>query len=251
MEVVVLMCYIFVVGACLGSFINVLALRVVNEKPLWTGRSQCDHCGHIVAWYDLFPVLSYIILRGKCRYCHQPIGVRHFVVEVVDGILSVLIFMNMGYTFDAVMSFIVLQILILISLIDWDVMIIPDELVVILAIIVGIDTLFLSHVNLMTYILGMVSVSGIMFLINKLVQESFGGGDIKLMLVCGFWLGLKLTLLSGFIAVVSAGVYAMYLLIRKRIDKGGYIAFGPFLCIGVYFSLLYGDLLLNWYFQLF
>lgn len=246
-----IICYIFMVGACLGSFINVLALRTVHEKPLWIGRSQCDHCGHIVAWYDLIPILSYILLRGKCRYCHKSIDIRHFIVEIVDGLLSVGIVMTLGYSLETVVVQIALQIFILISLIDFDVLIIPDELVFVLAILVGIDTLFVSDLSLFTKILGMLSVSGMMFLINKFVLESFGGGDIKLMLVCGFWLGLRLTLFSIFTAIIIAGIYSVYLLITRKVNRKDMIAFGPFLCIGVYMSILYGDMLLNWYFQLF
>lgn len=249
--VIIVGLYVVVLGLCFGSFLNVVALRAVEEKELFGGRSCCDSCGHQLAWYDLFPLVSYLCLKGRCRYCRESIGVRHFIVELLDGFFCFLAFWVFGISLDFLCVFLVIQVFVLLSLIDWDVMMIPDVLLLLLCIpVIG---LWLLHPELsfLNRCIGMLSISGFMFLLNLLVANSFGGGDIKLMLVCGFLLGWKLTLFSGFIAILVAGGYAMYLLRSKKVNRKDHIAFGPFLCLGVFLALLYGDVVLNWYLQLF
>ena len=243
--------YIVMLGMCFGSFLNVVATRAVEEKELFGGRSRCDGCGHQLAWYDLIPFISFIWLKGRCRYCRRKIGIRHLVVEIIDGFACLLAFSAIGFSLDFIFVFMLIQLFILLSLIDWDVMIIPDLLLVLL--IFPVISLCISHpeFSLVDRVIGMFCVSGMMIIINCLVAESFGGGDVKLMMICGFLLGWKLSLLSGFFGVVIAGIYAMYLLNTKKVGRKDHIAFGPFLCLGVFFALLYGGVVLNWYLSLF
>lgn len=248
---VVIGVYVVVLGMCLGSFLNVVAYRAVMEKELFGGRSCCDECGHQLAWYDLIPVVSFLWLRGCCRYCGGRIGVRHLVVEIMDGLACLLAFLVYGVCWDVVFVFVLIQLFVLLSLIDWDVMIIPDVLLVLMVVpVVGLCFLDVE-MGILDRLIGMVCVSGGMLLLNGIVAQSFGGGDVKLMMVCGFLLGWKLTLFATFVGILSAGGYAMYLLCSKKIGRKDHIAFGPFLCLGVFLALLYGNVVLNWYLNLF
>ncbi len=243
--------YVVMVGACIGSFIHVVALRYVHHENLWNGRSCCDHCHHQIPWYDLIPIVSYIVLRGRCRFCKEPIGIRHLIVELTMGAAYWLIWQQVGLTWRLPILYVIVALFMCLSLIDMDTMIIPNGLILLLGAVMLLDMFFMVPIGLVWRLAGMLSMSGLMLLINIIAGNGFGGGDIKLMFVCGFWLGLRLTIVAGIVAIVLAGIKACYLLLKKSVGKKDYIAFGPYLCMGVFLSLLYGEWFLNWYLNIF
>lgn len=182
--IILIYVYMFLIGMCVASFMNVVIDRVPRNESFVKGRSHCDHCGETLKWDDLIPIVSYIFLRGKCRYCHTSIPIRGFLIEIFGGLI------------------------------------------------------------------GMFCISVPMILLNVLIAESFGGGDIKLMFVSGIALGWKYSLLAAFIGILLAGSYSVYLLISKKIDKKGHIAFGPYLSIGIFIALSYGSEIISWYLNL-
>ena len=141
------------------------------------------------------------------------------------------------------------RILLAITMIDFDTMIIPDGLNIAMF-IVSIVLMYVRHMSLLESIMGMFCISVPMILLNVLIAESFGGGDIKLMFVSGIALGWKYSLLAAFIGILLAGSYSVYLLISKKIDKKGHIAFGPYLSIGIFIALSYGSEIISWYLNL-
>lgn len=243
--------YAFVVGICVASFINVVIYRVPQAISIAKGRSFCPTCHHALSWLDLFPIVSYVCLRGKCRYCGDKIPVRDTLVELVGGVFSVCCFLLFPFEWYALLVFCIFMILLAITMIDIDTMTIPNGLILTLVVPALLMLFVQSDVTLLERCIGFACVSVPMYLLTRLIEDCFGGGDIKLIAVGGFMLGWKLAVLATFIAILCAGGYAIVLLIRKRTKKGCYIAFGPYLSFGIMISLLYGNELIYWYLSLF
>ncbi|MEI7884578.1 MAG: prepilin peptidase [Clostridia bacterium] len=234
----------------IGSFLNVVIYRVPLGISIAKGRSYCPSCNTQLKNYDLIPIFSYLFLRGKCRKCGSKISLRYPLVELVTGILAVFIFLIVGFSWQAVLIFAVTAIMLAISLIDLDTMTIPNGLLI--ALIPFITGLFFlqPELALLARIIGFLALSLPMFLLNFVVEDSFGGGDIKLMALAGFMLGWQQTLVAFFIALMLGGSLATYLLLTKQKEKGSHIPFGPYLCIGIFLALLFGEKLLSWYLNL-
>lgn len=159
-------------------------------------------------------------------------------------------FYRYGFDWMTLISFVFSMVLMAISMIDLDTMIIPDRLNV-CVLMIAILSMFLLDVPMMDRVIGALAVSVPMFLLNFLIPDCFGGGDIKLLAACGLMLGWKKLLVGMFIAVLLAGVVAIYLMITKKVDRKGHMAFGPYICIGMFVSLLYGYEILGMYLSLF
>ena len=243
--------YLFLVGSCVASFINVVIDRVPQGKSIVSDRSHCDACQHPIKAYDLIPVISYILLRGKCRYCKQKIGLRSFLIECLGGLMMLFCFYRFGVSWMTPLSFLVFMILLAITMIDFDTMTIPNGLVISLSALAVLHYFICPELDLLTRVIGMVSVSGIMLAMTLMIPDSFGGGDIKLMAASGFLLGWANNLLAAFIGILIAGVYATYLLMTKKNSRKDHIAFGPYLSIGIYLALLYGNDVIRLYLSLF
>lgn len=246
---VVLYSYCFIIGICVASFINVVIDRVPRNESFVVGRSHCDNCGKVLKWYDLFPIFSYLFLRGRCRYCNCKIPIRGFIIEIFGGLLGMFCFYRFGFSYETIIMFMISMVLLAISMIDLDCMIIPDGLNVTMFILCLI-LMYLRDITLIDSLIGMLCISLPMFLLNLIIPDSFGGGDIKLMFVSGIALGWKYSLLAAFIGILLAGSYCIYLMIRKLVDRKGHIAFGPYLAIGIFIALSYGYEIFNWYLNL-
>ncbi|MEG0695025.1 MAG: prepilin peptidase [Erysipelotrichaceae bacterium] len=243
--------YIFVVGIVIASFMNVVIYRVPLNISVAKGRSYCPSCNHTLKAIDLVPVFSYMFLGAKCRYCHKSISFRYPFVELCGGIIAVVLFHHFPFEWIVIPSFLIFMILLAMAWIDYDTMIIPNILQLWLIPFIIWIVCLTNDVTLISRLIGMVSVSGFMILMNLIVKNSFGGGDVKLMALCGFLLGWKNTILSMFIAVFIGGIYAVYLLIKKKQKKEAHFAFGPFLVVAIMISYLYGTGIISWYFNLF
>jgi leader peptidase (prepilin peptidase)/N-methyltransferase len=242
--------YIFFLGACIGSFINVVALRIPQKTGFVNERSLCPNCGKTLRYIDLIPVFSYIILKGRCHNCKSHISLRYPFVEIISGALYVLCFWWYGFSFFAVNSCILVSLLLCVFLIDMDTMTIPNGLILCFLIPCAIDLWLTGFDGMATRMIGFFIISVPMYLLTLLIPDSFGGGDIKLMAVCGFLLGYKAGLLAAFIAIIIAGIFATFLLIRKKVKKGQHIAFGPFLTIGIFVSKLFYYPIFGFYLKL-
>ncbi|MGB5822448.1 MAG: prepilin peptidase [Proteocatella sp.] len=248
---VLLYLIIFIYGACIGSFLNVVIYRVPNEISIAKGRSYCPKCNTQIRNCDLIPIASYLKLKGRCRQCSEKISSRYPFVELFTGLIAVMVFMVKGFTMISVTVFIVSAILIAITMIDFDTMTIPNGLVVAIIPLAVYMALMQSDVSLWSSIIGFFAVSVPMLLLNQVIPDSFGGGDVKLIAVCGFMLGWENTLLAMFIAILIGGMYAVYLLVSGKSKRGAHIAFGPYICLGVYISMLYGNEIIKLYLGMF
>lgn len=238
---------IFLLGLSIGSFLNVVIYRVPRGESIVFGRSHCTSCGVTIGALDLIPVVSYLLLKGKCRNCQNTISPRYGAVELSTGLLFVLTFVRMGVTPMAVVGVLFAALLIAVSVIDWDTMTIPDGLVIAAAVLAVPFYLIQDGISLPQRLIGFFIVSLPMLLLATAIGGAFGGGDIKLIAVCGFILGAKNVVLAMFIAVLLGGSYASYLLLTKKSKVGTQIPFGPYLCAGCYLSMLFGTDLVGWY----
>jgi leader peptidase (prepilin peptidase) / N-methyltransferase len=275
---------IFIFGIAIGSFLNVCIYRVPLNQSIVKPRSHCPKCNHLIAWYDNIPLLSYLILRGKCRYCKVPISIRYFIVEFITGVLFVLIVRQFQMINFASMTYlIVVSSLIALSFIDLDHFILPDVITYPLLILGLIISIILSYVPNTGFLInhwmsgpfsvnsgrlypfynagfGMLVGGGILLLIGTIAKwilkkEAMGGGDVKLLAAMGTFIGYKLVLLTLILASFVGSIIGAVILIQvKKKEKeatsfGHYIPFGPYLAIGAVIALIWGNDLINWYFN--
>lgn len=222
----------FMIGAIGASFTNCVAYRIEKEKKWWNGRSECESCGHILKWYDLIPVISYVMCKGKCRYCHKPIDAKHVYTEIVVGLCSMAIYWKRG-TIDEVtiVSFLFGICLYGLSIVDYALYIIPDTYVWIAFGVWAISSWNTSNflqALLMGFILWMIDM--MTYLIWHKV--GMGLGDIKLLFVTCLYVGWYLNVWNVLIACIFALLYAWF-------TKKTTIAFGPCISISTFLIVLY------------
>lgn len=242
-------------GMCIFSFLNVVIYRLPLGISFARGRSFCPRCKTQLKGYDMVPVLSWLLLGGKCRTCKSPISPRYPLVEALGGLAAWLALRFFGewngyyyaLTPQSVLSFALLSLLTVIAFIDIDTMEIPNSLQVV-GIVIALASVFaFPEVKLSARIIGLFSVSVFMLALAIAVPGAFGGGDIKLMAVMGFYLGWKYILTAFFIAILTGGMWGIYLLAVKKKKGKDQFAFGPFLCIGIAVTIFCGEPLLEWY----
>jgi leader peptidase (prepilin peptidase) / N-methyltransferase len=253
---------VFVAGAAIGSFLNVVVYRLPEGMSLLFPPSRCPYCLTRLKPYENVPVLGWLMVRGRCNHCQSPISIRYPLIEVATGILFLLVFWRYGYTWSTVGYWAFFSWLFALALIDFDTMLLPHPLtssglLVGLGFQIAIGTL--SDFNLVTGLkyltdglIGAVLGIWIFELIGlmgaiALKQDAMGGGDGKMTAMIGAWLGWKLMLLSSFLscalgAVIGGGAIALGILGRRQP-----LRFGPFLALAAAITTLYGETILQAY----
>ena len=239
---------LFIYGLIIGSFLNVCILRLPEGESIITDRSHCTKCGQSIKWYDLIPVVSYLILGGKCRHCKDKISIQYPSVELLNGVAYLWIYSVYGISLHTVLYCLLVSALITISLIDIKYYIIPDQVNIVI-LILGLINLIVDYNNWLLYVIGFFAVSSILYIIAILTKGQMGGGDIKLMAVCGLLLGWQNILLALMIGSIVGSVIGVILLVTKK--SGRKVPFGPYLAIGVIIAGLYGNQIIEWYLGLF
>lgn len=247
----VLYIYAFILGCCVGSFINVAVLRTVKGDSFIHGRSHCPDCGSTLRAWDLIPVFSFLLLRGRCRYCKVRISARYPLTELSCGLLCMVCYWRFGLTMQLLVALLLLFLLLCVFLIDMDSMTIPNGLVLCFLVPAGLALCAAGMDGFVWRLWGMAAVSAPMLLLALLIPDCFGGGDIKLMAVCGFILGLGPVVLAFFLAVVSCGAVCAVLLLSGKSKRGEHIAFGPYLACGVLIAYLFYEPIMTGYLSLF
>ncbi|NLL18191.1 MAG: prepilin peptidase [Clostridia bacterium] len=238
---------VFVLGLLIGSFLNVCIFRIPNRETIIYGTSRCPHCRNSLGALDLIPVISYLVLKGNCRFCQSPISWRYPLVELLTGLIFYLGYISIGELHLLIKYLVLFSLLIIISFIDIDRQLIPNQLV--LAILVwGIGWQLLApELSWQQSLLGAILGGGILLLIAVISKGGMGGGDIKLMFAAGLVLGGRFTVLALFIACVIGAFVGGFLLatgIKKRKEP---IPFGPFLSLGIFVASLWGEQLIQLY----
>lgn len=243
----------FVFGLAVGSFLNCIIYRLYHHQSLF-GRSVCPKCGHQIAWYDNIPLLSFIILRGRCRYCHQKISWQYPLVELITGILFVAAFFYRGCYLSIsnnllilLRDWLIIFAFIFIFVYDLRYLLVENAIIIPAAIIVFILNLILK-VPLTKLLLAIgVSVSffGIQYLITK--GEGIGLGDLSIGLLMGASLSWPNILVGIIVAYIVGAVVGLLLVLSRKKKWESRIALGPFLAVGTIIALFYGQKIINFY----
>ena len=242
--------FLFIFGTVVFSFGGVCISRIPQRKSVLGGRSECDSCGSVIKWYDLIPVLSYLILRGKCRNCGNKIPVYCFIVEILGGVIGLLCYWFNGIGINFILSFLICFMLVVIGFIDQFTMDIYTSTIVVLGVLCFVYRA-VNGIDIKDTLLSMFSVSGFMLIMLILVKGSFGFGDVELMFVSGLFLSFEQMLLAFFIGVMFAGIAGIVMLIRGKRSGSDHMAFGLYLVSGIIISYFSGYQLIMWYLGLF
>ena len=225
-----LLILLFILGICFGSFLNVVIDRIPQKKSIFFPRSHCEKCHKKIAFYDLIPLVSFLVLQGKCRYCKARIGIRTFIIELLSGLLFIIIFLLgfnlMQYIFISAIGLIILAI----AVIDAEHGVIPDKLLLMLGsisfvyIILSGSNSFLSHIS--TAVISFLFFV-LIFLITR--GRGIGFGDVKYSFFIGFLLSFAQLVIAFYLAFLTGAFISIILIIggRKKL-RGDVIAFGPF-----------------------
>ena len=237
------------IGAVIGSFLNVCILRLPAEQSVVSPPSRCPKCGSGVRWYDNIPILSWLILRGRCRTCGNPISIQYPIIELATALIWAWMALRFGNELEAVRGALFLTILLGIAMTDAREYIIPDEFSI-GGLIIGLGfSLIWGVAGLKDAALGAVVGFVVLWLVAWLGKHAFrkeamGGGDIKMMAMAGAfvgWQGVFLTIFLG--SVVGTIIFGPLALIGKKKD----VPFGIFLALGAVVTFLWGDLVIDWY----
>ena len=223
---------VFFMGAVVFSYLHLVIERLPKQENILVRYVACPHCGHELRAKDCFPVISRIRFGNKCRYCREPFAKRPMIFEIAGGVGAVASVIFYGVHLQAILWFLVVCDLAVITMIDADTQEIPPVLNWIL-LVLGIPAIWLfPQVDLMERLIGILCVSLPMLLL-AIVLNGFGGGDVKLMAAAGFFLGWKATVIAFFIGAILGGGYGIYVLKTKKKGRKDCFAFGPCLCIGI------------------
>ena len=239
-------------GACMGSFLNCAAWRIVHGESVLRGRSHCDVCGHVLAPRDLVPVFSYVFSHGRCRYCGAKLSPRHAVGEAVAALVFVSLLLRYDISLRTLEAWAVACLLLACAFADLEGYIIPDRFIAV-GVVLFIVTLFFvpdPGKRALDGLIGGVAVGGgvllLALLMEKLLRrDAMGGGDIKLMAAAGLLLGWKLIILAFILGCILGSVIH---LIRMKVSKEDHVlAMGPYLAIGIMIAALWGNTFIQWY----
>lgn len=244
--------FVFLFGAILGSFLNVCIYRLPKRESILYPPSHCPYCNESIKFYDNIPILSYLLLKGKCRHCKEHVSIRYPIVEGLSGLISLALFLKYGLTIQFLLFLLFSASLIAITFIDLDYQIIPD-IISIPGIFFGVGaSFFIPLISLFESLFGILAGGGFLLFVAMgykwlTGREGMGGGDIKLLAMVGAWLGWKaipfILFSSSLIGVVIGGGS---LLINKKGLKYR-IPFGPFLSISSIIYIFFGPELIRWY----
>lgn len=242
---------LFGFGLCVGSFLNVVIARVPQGRSVVYPGSACPRCGKPIAWFDNIPLLSYALLRARCRNCGEPISLRYPLVELLTGLLFVLAAWELGTGLHLVAGLALIATLIAITAIDLDCQLIPD-VISLPGIVLGfVLSAIAGQPGWLGSLVGILVGGGLFFVIIVASRGGMGGGDMKLGAMLGAFLGWKLVLVAALLAVLSGGVVAIVLLALRSKGRKDAVPFGPFLALGGAVSLFWGVPLLEWYLGVF
>ena len=251
--------FIFILGAVIGSFLNVCIYRIPEGQSVVTPRSRCPHCQTTIRWYHNLPVLSWILLKGRCAYCNAPFSIRYPLVEALTGGLFVLFFYRFGFHPVTPVAWLLVAALVTVSMIDLDHQIIPD-VISLPGIPVGFLCAFaLPWVSWQSSLLGILLGGGILLAIALgyewlTKQEGMGLGDVKLLAMLGGFLGAPAILPIIFLASIMGTLVGVPLMLITRAGRKLAIPFGPFLAGAALVYLFFVekiDPLARWYGEIF
>ncbi len=248
---------VFIYGICIGSFLNVVIIRLPRGESLIKRSSHCMTCGAKIRIIDLIPVFSWLFLKGKCHSCGEKISVRYPIVEALNGVLYVIDLLVFGVNVNCLLMMLFTSLLICIAFIDWDTMEMYIPMLLMIAVL-AIPSQFATYIPLKERIIGIFVISVPFLLIGEIsgayIKKKTGEkvrgielGDTILMACAGALLGWKAMIPSAFIGIILAAIFG---LIIKKVTGSSKFAFGPYLCAGLLLGAMFGEEITMWYIKM-
>lgn len=245
----------FLCGATIGSFLNVCIYRLPLHESIAFPASHCRACSTPLAWYDNLPLFSYLLRRGRCRFCGVSFSFRYFLVELITALLAVILVSRFGLTVTTLGYFIFSAALIVITFIDLDYQIIPD-VISLPGVVAGVAFSLVSPaLTLRSSLIGLAAGAGVLLAVALgyraiTGREGMGGGDVKLLAMIGAFLGWRAVPFTLFSASLIGSVVGVAAMIHRNESSQLALPFGPFLSFGALCYLFFGEQLINWYLNL-
>jgi len=239
-------------GLIVGSFCNVCIYRIPKNESIIYPASHCSKCRSKIKPVDNIPLLSFILLKGRCRNCGSKISIQYPVVELLTGIIYLIIYLIYGLSIQSLIYIILSSALIIIAFIDLNEQIVPD-VISLPGIGVGlILSFFVPYLSFINSALGVVVGGGIILiiaLVGSMIfkKEAMGGGDVKLAAMIGAFLGWRYTIISLFLGFFLGDLAGIFLILSKIKSKEDMVPFGPFIALGSLITLLWGEKIIAWY----
>lgn len=245
--------FVVLFGLCIGSFLNVCIYRIAREESISFPPSHCTSCGYQLKAKDLVPVLSYIFLGGKCRSCNENISIKYPLIEMLNALIYVVIYLNYGLSFEFFKFTAFASLMIVIGFIDFETKYVFNSTVIFG--VVGGTVFFIAEWIITknipwTNIVGAAIGFGVIWVIVALTG-GMGEGDIDIALICGLFVGIEGIIVTLFLSFIFGGLVGAIILILKLKDRKAEIAFGPYLAVGGVIASIYGSRLIECYLGLF
>lgn len=255
---ILLAIFSFILGAILASFGGVIIARVPNGESIVKPQSHCSNCNNNLKWYDNIPILSFIILRGKCRYCKSKIGYFYFIIEILGGLSFLLVFLQFKISYNTIIGFFISFILLIMAGLDYKTHYVYDLTLISLFLVSAASYIIPQIINLEFNPDGLIglAVGFLGFLLIRIIaklitkEEALGLGDVYLMGTAGLLLGWQNLLLSVLFGSVIGAIIEVTLIIIKKKNRESEIAFVPYLALGIFLAYLYGNTIIDWYLRM-
>ncbi|MFD3447488.1 prepilin peptidase [Microbacteriaceae bacterium 4G12] len=246
---IILYSYIFVVGTVLGSFYNVVGMRVPIGQPIVHSRSACPSCSHTLSAKELIPILSYILQGGKCRSCSRRISPIYPIFELITGVLFVLSFVLIGWQAEVLVAWTFVSLFVIIAVSDISYMLIPNKVLLFFAPLFIVERFVVPLQPWWDSVIGAGVGFGLLRLIVFISKGGMGGGDVKLFALIGFVLGFKLVLVTFLLSSLFGTIFGLLGMITGHVKRGEPMPFGPFIMMGSLTAYFFGESLLQYYFS--
>jgi leader peptidase (prepilin peptidase)/N-methyltransferase len=243
---------IFILGLIVGSFSNVCIYRIPRNESIIYPASHCPKCRSKIKPVDNIPLLSFILLKGRCRNCKSKISIQYPIVELLTGLIYLIIYLTYGLSVQTLIYIILSSALIIIAFIDLNQQIVPD-IISLPGIVIGfILSFFVSYISFINSALGVLVGGGIILIIGMagsiiFKKEAMGGGDVKLAAMIGAFLGWRYIIISLFLGFFLGALAGIILILSKIKSREDVVPFGPFIVLGSFITLLWGDKIITWY----
>lgn len=236
-------------GAAIGSWLNVVILRLQSNRPWWSGRSACPHCGTNLRWFELIPMVSYVLIGGRCRYCRRVLTRQYILVEIITAVSFMITYAHFYGGGMVIVAWLLVATMILIGVYDGRWSLIPDAFSIPF-ILVALVASFLQGQEIVTPLIGGL-VGGLFFSAQHMLSGKrwVGSGDIFLGVGLGLLLGWRFLLVALFLAYLSGAFIAGIFILMKRLKLTSAMPFGPYLMAAGFVTWLWGQQILEWYFH--
>ena len=243
---------IFILGLIVGSFSNVCIYRIPKNESIVYPASHCPKCHSPIKPVDNIPLLSYILLKGRCRNCKSKISIQYPIVEFLTGLTYLIIYLTYGLSIQSLIYIILSSALIIIAFIDLNEQIVPD-VISLPGIVIGfILSFFVPYISFINSGLGVIVGGGTILIIGLggsviFKKEAMGGGDVKLAAMIGAFLGWRFIIISLFLGFFLGALAGIILIMSKIKSREDVVPFGPFIILGSFITLLWGEKIISWY----